>query len=130
MKTRIFYLLFACLLVLVPNASANTRTPTLPAQTEPQLTKVSKFQRWVAKKIAKKIQKRIQKKQQKSGVREDSFWYFLLGISPIILGIWLIIKAFSLSSGFLAILVVLLAVGLVVVGSIFLADAIDIYRGR
>ena len=85
----------------------------------------------MAKKTAKKIVKKIQKRANKNKrIREDGFWYFLLGISPVILGIWLITKAFAFSSGFLAILVVLLGVGLVVIGAILLAEAVDAYRGR
>ncbi len=108
----------------MPCAFAGT---SLPAPPEQKPAKVTKLQRWIAKKIVKKIQKRTKKTRR---VREDGFWYFLLGLSPILLGIWLIVKVFSFTSGFLAFLGVLLGVGLVIVGAILLAEAIDIYRGR
>lgn len=124
MKLRFFLLLLACLCATMPCAFAGT---SLPAPPEQKPAKVTKLQRWIAKKIAKKIQKRTKKTRR---VREDGFWYFLLGLSPVILGIWLIVKVFSFTSGFLAFLTILLGVGLVVVGAILLAQAIDIYRGR
>lgn len=117
--------MLACLLGNVPSAFAGSpSSPTLPTRPTAKLNKV---QKWLIKKIAKKIQKRAQKQKR---VREDGFWYFLLGLSPIVLGIWLIARAFSFTSGFLAILITLLGVGLIVVGAILLAEAIDIFRRR
>lgn len=125
MKLKILLLVLACLLGNVPSAFAGSpSSPTLPTRPTAKLNKV---QKWLIKKIAKKIQKRAQKQKR---VREDGFWYFLLGLSPIVLGIWLIARAFSFTSGFLAILITLLGVGLIVVGAILLAEAIDIFRRR
>ena len=124
MKLKILLLVLACLLGSAPSAFAGNHVPALPTQPPAKLNKV---QKWLVEKIAKKIQKRAQKQKR---VREDGFWYFLLGISPIILGIWLIARAFSFASGFLAILITLLGVGLVVIGAILLAEAIDIFRRR